>query len=310
MSYPWLKPVEAEFVERLENDRLPHALLLCGPRDTGKTELATDFIASLMCLENQYPACGECRSCQLLKGGAHPDRQIITYEENPSTHELRKVLVVGQVRRLISSLYLTNSFSRRKAALVYPAEAMNISTANALLKTLEEPPGEAVLILVSHDIARLPATIRSRCQKLQVRSPDIAVARDWLCADNGCSEAEAEAALTAASGSPLKARRMLVDGSTDDYRLLIATLQDLRSGKTEPGGAMAALKDVDPELLWSWLSLLAAAEVKRVIGNPPAAKSVSLIQSAADRNRKFLPTPVRKDFLLQDWLIQWSRLRA
>ena len=310
MSYPWLQPVEAEFTERLENDRLPHALLLCGPRDTGKTALATDFVASLMCLENRYPACGECRSCQLLKGGAHPDRQVITYEENPLTHELRKVLVVDQVRRLISSLYLTNSISRRKAALVHPAEAMNISTANALLKTLEEPPGEAVLILVSHDIARLPATIRSRCQKLQVRSPDIAVAAEWLCADSGCSEVEADAALTAASGSPLKAWRMLRDGSTDDYRLLIATLQDLRSGRAESGAAMAALKDVDPDLLWSWLSLLSAAEVKRVITDPAAAKSVSLLQSNADRNRKFLPTPVRKDFLLQDWLIQWSRLRA
>ncbi len=242
MSYPWLKPVEAEFAERLESDRLPHALLLCGPRDTGKTALATDFVASLMCLENRYPACGECRSCQLLKGGAHPDRQIITFELHPKTGELRKELVVDQVRRLISSMYLTNSFSRRKAALVYPAEAMNISTANALLKTLEEPPGEAVLILVSHDIARLPATIRSRCQRLQVRPPDFAVACDWLCADAGCSETEAEAALTAAAGSPLKARHMLVDGSTDDYRLLIATLQDLRSGQTEPGGAMAALQ--------------------------------------------------------------------
>ena len=73
---------------------------------------------------------------------------------------------------------------------------------------------------------------------------------------------------------------------------------------------MAALKDVDPDLLWSWLSLLSAAEVKRVITDPAAAKSVSLLQSNADRNRKFLPTPVRKDFLLQDWLIQWSRLRA
>lgn len=310
MSYPWLQPVAAEFTERLENDRIPHAILLCGPRDTGKTELATQFVASLMCLENQYPACGRCRSCQLLESGAHPDRQIITYEENPSNHELRKVLVVDQVRRLIASLYLTNSVSRRKVALVYPAEAMNISTANALLKTLEEPPGEAVLILVSHDIARLPATIRSRCQRLQVRPPEFEVARDWLCGDTGSSESDSEAALTAASGSPLKARRMLSDGSTENYRLLMTTLQDLRSGRIEHGGAMATLKDVDPELLWSWLSLLAAAEVKRRINDPAAAQVISRLQSVADRNRLFLPTPVRKDFLLQDWLIQWSRLRA
>lgn len=310
MTFPWLKAVEIEFSERLKTDRLPHALLLSGPRDTGKVALATDFTASLLCQEKQYPACGKCRSCQLLEGGAHPDGHVITFEENPRTGELRKELVIGQVRKLISSMFLTNSFSDRKVALIYPVEAMNTSSANALLKTLEEPPGEAALILVSHDTARLPATIRSRCQNLQVRSPDSAVALEWLCNEAGVGRPEAEAALLAAGGSPLRARRMLSDGSTDQYQLVLSTLEGLRTGHIEPAGAMAALSDVDPELLWSWISLLSAADLKRVISHPSTAKEVSLLQSRADNNRKFLSSPVRKDFLLQDWLIQWSRLRA
>ena len=308
MIYPWLEAVDTEFSERFENGRLPHALLLSGPRETGKTALASDFIASLLCLENQHPACGCCRSCQLLNSGAHPDRHIITFEEHPKTGELRKELVIGQVRKLISSLCLTNTFSRRKAALIHPLEAMNVNGLNALLKTLEEPPGETVLILVSHDTMRLPATIRSRCQNLRVRPPGSASALEWLCDASGSSRSEAEAALRAAAGSPLKAIRMLQDGSTDQYRLLISTLKGLRDGGMNPGSALAALAEVEPELLWSWISLLAAGELKDVIDNPAVAKHLSQLQSGADRNRKLLSTPLRKDFLLQDWLIQWSRL--
>jgi DNA polymerase-3 subunit delta' len=308
MIYPWLEAVDAEFSERFRTDRLPHALLLSGPRDTGKVALASSFFASLLCLENQHPACGSCRSCQLLNSGAHPDGHFITFEEHPKTGEMRKELVIEQVRKLISALYLTNTFSTRKAALIHPIEAMNTHTANALLKTLEEPPGETVLILVSHDPARLPATIRSRCQNLQVRPPDSASALEWLCNTSEAGRPEAEAALQSAAGSPLKALRMLRDGSADQYSLVTSALNDLRSGDTRPGAAMAALADVEPEVLWSWISLLAAQELRSCIANPAVSRALSLLQSEADKNRKLVPTPVRKDFLLQDWLIQWSRI--
>lgn len=310
MIYPWLVAADAEFSERLRNDRLPHALLLSGPRDTGKVALARGFIASLLCQENQHPACGACRSCQLLDSGAHPDGHTITFEEHPKTGELRKELIIGQVRKLISALQLTNTFSKRKAALVYPVEAMNRHTANALLKTLEEPPGETVLILVSHDTARLPATIRSRCQNLQVRPAGAAEALEWLCNAAAVDQPEAETAMQSAAGSPLKALRMLRDGSADQYRLVTATLRDLRSGRGSPGVAMAALADLEPELLWSWISLLAAGELKSVISSSAASRTLSLLQSEADKNRMLVPTPVRKDFLLQDWLIQWARIRT
>jgi len=311
MMYPWLEPADAEFAERFAENRLPHALLLYGPRDSGKTELATGFIASILCLKNQHPACGSCRSCQLLKSGAHPDRQEITFEEHPEKPgELRKELVVSQVRRLIAALNLTNTISPRKAAFIHPVEASNQSTVNALLKTLEEPPGETILVLVSHDSGHLPATIRSRCQNLRVCPADTTRAIDWLCANLKAGRADAEAALQAAAGSPLKAARMIRDGSIEQYHRTLSVMEDIRQKRSGPGSATDALADIDPDLLWSWISLFAAAEVRRVISSPAIATEVSRLQSLADRNRTLLPTPVRKDFLLQDWLIQWSRIRA
>ncbi len=310
MIYPWLEPVEAEFIERLERGRLAHAFLLSGPANSGKRELAVQLLASIMCLQDSYPSCGDCRSCQLLKSGAHPDGHVLTFEENTKTGVMRKELVIDQVRRLIASLYLTNTISRRKAALIYPVEAMNRHTANALLKTLEEPPGETVLVLVSDDPARLPATIRSRCQNLHVRLPDTAVALEWLHSNGATDRKAARLALDAAAGSPPAALRMLNDGSMEQYRLVNETLNQLDEGTGDPGTAVTALAEVDPSRLWSWLSLRAAGETRKAAEQGHEARTLSRLQSEADRNRYLVSTPVRKDLLLQDWLIQWARINA
>ncbi|MDT8319199.1 MAG: DNA polymerase III subunit delta' [Xanthomonadales bacterium] len=310
MILPWLEPLWREFTERLDSGRMAHALLLSGAEGTGKLALAVEFMASLLCLENKQPACGRCRSCQLLGSGAHPDRIILTFEPKKNSTELRNELTIDQVRRLTEFLQLTTTISPRKVTLLYPAETLNRSAANALLKTLEEPPGETVLILVAHDPARLPPTIRSRCQNLRVSPPDTITALSWLRAECGSGESDALDALEAAAGSPLRARDMLEDGRPQQYRMLKDTLRRLRAQDLSATEALDDLSEIDPESLWSWLSLHAARELRHAMTNRNLARQIAALQSLADAYRKLLSTPVRKDLLLQDWLIQWGRLPA
>ncbi len=309
MTMAWLDPVREEFRKRLLGDRLAHAFLLSGQTGTGKQGLAMEMAAAILCLENSLPACGSCRSCQLLVSGAHPDFRILSFALT-NKGKLRSEIVIDQIRELISFLQLTTTISEKKAALVHPAEAMNKHAANALLKTLEEPPGDAVIILLSHDPSRLAVTITSRCQKLQVRSPDTDTALAWLLESGAYGEAEARSALKAAAGSPIRARDMLSEGGQDYYRLVSETLESIRKGRCAPASAMSALGDVEPDRLWTWLSLSAADRFRHNMDNHTVTISLSQLQNMADRNRALLSSPVRRDLLLQDWLIQWARLDA
>ncbi len=99
MTMAWLAPVREEFRKRLHGDRLAHAFLLSGQTGTGKQGLAMEMAAALLCLENSLPACGSCRSCQLLMSGAHPDFRILSFELN-NKGKLRTEIVIDQVREL------------------------------------------------------------------------------------------------------------------------------------------------------------------------------------------------------------------
>ena len=99
-------------------------------------------------------------------------------------------------------------------------------------------------------------------------------------------------------------------GMTEQYVQLMTTLENLRSGRVATGASMGALMEIAPEVLWSWISLHAAGELKEVGPVHPVAREMATLQLIADKNRKLISSPVRKDFLLQDWLIQWSQLGA
>jgi DNA polymerase-3 subunit delta' len=324
VTYPWLEDARREFDRRLAGQRLAHACLLTGPQWLGKFELATQMAKALLCSQPlQREACGACRSCQLFASGAHPDFRLLTFEVNSKTDKLRNELVIEQVRDLNAAMQLTHGISPRKVAMIYPAESMNRNAANALLKTLEEPPGDVVLLLVAHDPSRLPATIRSRCQAIHVRLPDEPAALQWLVQTKGADSAAATAALRAAASRPLLAWQLLSSGQADQFASVASVLDGVAAGEKAVSEILELWSEMDAEQLWNWLSLIAAQHVRACFGmasgaapNAPRsgrsslqrADEISRLQSLADRNRQALPSSLRKDLLLRDWLIQWSAL--
>jgi DNA polymerase III subunit delta' len=205
-----------------------HAMLIHGPAGAGHFDMAVLLAQSLLCeaapVGNQATACGRCASCHLVATRAHPDLRLVLPaamrvqrgwtdeddfiapkgEAKPS-RELR----IDQVRAAIDWSQQTSGRGRGKVLLLHPADALNIAAANALLKTLEEPPGQMRLLLTSADPEHLLPTVRSRCQRLALRLPPAAQAHAWL---QGQGLDAPDALLALAGGSPLEALAWAQDG--------------------------------------------------------------------------------------------------
>ncbi len=197
--YPWLERAWADFVRRLDADTLGHAYLLCGRAGVGKFAFAHGIASLILCEQRAGgAACGECRGCTLTASGNHPDLRVLQREEE------RSAIVIDQVRELIEFYSLKPHYRTHKVAIVDPAEAMNASAANALLKLLEEPPPGALLLLVSHRPGQLVATIRSRCQKLTLEAPPWPDRLAWLEQALSVAGNESDIAGQTLAGAPLE----------------------------------------------------------------------------------------------------------
>ena len=309
-NYPWLSDHWSFFMRRLEQDKLAHALMIEGPAGVGKTILASAMVAKLLCREDQPQACGQCRSCKLLAGLAHPDYFNLQPEEG------KEVIKVDQVRAVIGKLDLTTSISERKVAYIHPAEAMNGAAANALLKSLEEPSGNTVLVLVSDNPGRLPVTIRSRCQSISVKQADPQLVLDWLSKRCDKTPEDIKSALMAAGGSPLRAEHYLGSAGLEAYGQVRASLAKLLVGPGSVSLVTSELSVLNPVELWRWLSICTAEVIKSMMlgqslnwlptNSKLSDKPLLELQRQADVNRQLAATPVRADLLLQDWLIRWA----
>lgn len=211
-------------------DKLPHALLLVGQKGMGKFELAKHFAAGLLCESPQTngQACGKCLACNWYSQGNHPDFRLLqpdALNEEVDSEEGKKKLsqqiTIDQVRGLDEFLTVGTHRGGLRIVIVNPTEAMNRSTANALLKTLEEPATSTLFLLVSSEPMRLLPTIRSRCQVAPVPLPSAKRASKIL-AEEGLTDAGRWLAL--AGGSPLLALELSKSGETAWLELLIKRL--------------------------------------------------------------------------------------
>ena len=232
--FDWLEPAWEAWNKLSE--RLPHAVLVHAPEGCGAFEFAQGVAASLLC-ENRgthRKACGACMACHWFGQGNHPDFRLVAPEsltENPQSEEdesprkekRSEQVRIEQVRELADLLSVGTHRGGNRVILIYPADAMNLNTQNALLKGLEEPPPSTFFLLVTSHTDRLLATVRSRCMRFALPAPDPERVFRWL-KEQGVESPGA--ALASAGGSPLGALKAAE--SEVDRRRFLDDLKELR----------------------------------------------------------------------------------
>ncbi|WP_426689160.1 DNA polymerase III subunit delta' [Rhodanobacter ginsengiterrae] len=308
-SMPWQSEPWARLQASRQRGALAHALLICGAAGLGKRAFAQRFVHGLLCGE---PAagepCGHCRSCLLIAAGSHPDLVLLGFGLRKDGVQ-RSEIVVDQIRELSARLAMNSQFGGWQVAMIDPADAMNPAAANALLKTLEEPAAQTMLILLADAPWRLPQTIRSRCQKIEFQLPAEADALTWLQAEGVRDPA---AALVAAGGNPGLARAWAGEGALERRQEVRKDLAALAAGRGQPSEVVKRWLDSEPAQRL-WFAAQATADEIRArsgAGIGPLASTMDVEAlghwyDAANRTREGLRGPLRGDLLLLELLAQW-----
>jgi DNA polymerase-3 subunit delta' len=303
----WCGPAWSLLAARAANGTLPHALLVCGPGGLGKRALVEMFVRARLCETPQDGrACGSCRTCKLLAAGTHPDRMRVKLEPNPKTGVMRKEIVVDQIRELSARLAMSSQLDGWQVAVIDPADAMNAAAQNALLKTLEEPTEASLIVLVADQPWRLSATIRSRCQRIDLAAPPPGEALAWLHARGVES---ADAVLAAAGGNPGQAWLLAEQGGMQRRQEVARDLLALAAGRADARAIGRAWAGDEPQQrLEQAARLLEGALRARARGEharfEPGWNDETVVVhiAKADRLRGLLNGPLRGDLALFEWL--------
>ncbi len=338
---PWNAAAWRRLARALE--RLPHALLLYGPAGLGKADFALRLAALRLCDEPPGDAaCGRCRACRLLAAGTHPDFHVLMPEQTALAEEgllatfaqrygaddppgkdrkPRAVIAVDQVRRLGEAVATRSHSSAYRVVVLQPAEAMNTNAANALLKLLEEPPPQTLMLLVAATLAPLPATVRSRCVRIDFTAPPAREALAWL-ADAGVAGSDGPLLLALAGGAPLTALAWARQGFLAQREGLIDDARQLLSGGADPLAVAGRWREGGAGRALHWLHGALADMIRlRHCGEPPRLANPDCgerLRSATDgihlnklyraydavgRRRAELGGPLDEALLLEDVLI-------
>ena len=239
--YTWQNNKWQAFVKDVDMDRVPHAYLLIGPDGVGIGQFAFAMARYLLCLAPLDGAvCNRCRACQLLSANSHGDVLFIGPEEKATQ------IKVDQIRAVTEFVSKTPLLGDRKLVIIEPADKMNINAANALLKNLEEPPGQTVFILVCSEPHKLLPTIKSRCRIMEhsiPTSPDSIAYLKALGYDNVTDW------LQQAGGAPLVVEHWLKNGIDEERNQITKGLVELSLGSVQPIGLAKKWNKLDSDLV-------------------------------------------------------------
>ena len=235
----WLNTFAKNWQDREAHGRVPHAVLLAGPVGVGKRAAATWIAARRLGVDvdapvPEYP----------VPNLEHADLHWIAPLEDKQT------IGIEQVRDLVAEFNLTSYEGHGKVAIIEPANAMTHNAANSLLKTLEEPPGDAILVLVADRAGRLPATIFSRCQRIDIALPGEAEGLAWL--DQLQPGADWRTALKLAGGAPLAAVGALDE--LDTHAKMSREFAGVARGRLSPLEVAGNWVKLDTAFVLDWLA--------------------------------------------------------
>ena len=289
----------------------------------GKLRFANALAHSLVCAQPdaQDRACGTCSPCRLFVAGSHPDISRVSPEEEG------KSISIDQIRALREFNALSSYGGGHKIVLIEPAERMTMAAANALLKTLEEPSGKTLIMLITMRPSSLPATVRSRCQRLDFAVPPRAAGAAWLQQhlDAGVAE-HATTLLALAQGAPLRALQLQQDGALEQRAKLLGELRDVALGKSDPVAVAERWHKAGMKQAWLWLSScvndmlrLKFDAAPSLLSNVDAASLLDELARKVDIQALFrwsdrvkqaqqeADLPLNQQMVLEDVLIAWER---
>ncbi len=278
-------------MQQYQQNTLPHAILCSGPGGTGKYAMLVELARLMLCLapENQR-ACGHCHNCQLSRNGEHPDTMKVGPEEGA------RDITVDQIRALSAFVQKTSHTGIAKVVIIQNAHRMNQSSANALLKTLEEPTPNTYLLLESELPGYLSATIRSRCQRISLAMPDLALSARWL--EDYLQEEDDAAALLAAVGCrPMRALALAESGELQERQEFTQALQQVCAGSTPPETAVAIGNKIGAqtavEAIAQFLSTLVVEKLnqpaqQRVVNAGSARRLMTLYEECLQARRQLM----------------------
>lgn len=253
--YPWLILDWHALSQTAQAGRLGHAWLLLGDPGLGKEQLAERLARLHLCQQpDRGEPCGQCHSCQLFDKGHHPDLGTVTIDS--------KTIGVEAIREICARLQNSAQLGRGKVVIIPDAERMTESAANALLKTLEEPAGDSLLLLIASQVSRLLPTILSRCHKHVCQLPTEGETVHWL-AEQGHQATLAQVRIC--QGAPLRVLRYIEEQQDGKRRELLESFVSLPLTPTRATHVCSQLAD-ETLVRLHWLQLFLCDALKTQAG--------------------------------------------